>query len=149
MRKFIVAILLISISSNSICFAIDLPSGASIPVELQADASEVGAQVTYKISGDVLDKNGKVIVPAGATGSGRVLQRRNGIIWGGPGKTEVSLETITLADGSKVDVSARHTRYGADVRVATILLSGILTGFLIKGGSGKLNQGSKFTFIIK
>ena len=146
MRKMIALVLLLSVTTNAVCFAADIPSGTVIPVELLTDASESGAQATYRISADVLDKNGKVIVPSGSSGVGRVIQRRNGIIFGGPGKTEVSIETLTLPDGQKMDVNAKHTRYGADVRVATILFVNVFAGFLIKGGSGKLNQGSKFTF---
>lgn len=149
MRKIIAMVLLFSVSTNAVCFAADIPSGTVIPVELLTDASESGAQATYRISADVLDKNGRVIIPSGASGVGRVIQRRNGIIFGGPGKTEVSIETITLPDGQKLDVNAKHTRYGADVRVATILLTSVYAGFFIKGGGGKLNQGSKFSFTTK
>ncbi|WP_395144159.1 hypothetical protein [Armatimonas sp.] len=146
MCKMIAMVLLLSVTTNAVCFAVDVPAGIVIPVELMTDASEAGAQATYRVTADVLDKNGKIIVPSGATGVGRVIQRRNGIIFGGPGKTEVSLETLNLSDGTKMGVNAKHTRYGADVRVATILLTSIYAGFLIKGGGGKLNQGSKFTF---
>ncbi len=127
-------------------FAADIPAGTVIPVELTTDASEAGATVTYRISAPVRGSDGATLIPEGSTASGRVLVRRNGSMWGNPGKTEVSLEEIVLPDGTRKSVDAKFHRYGADQRVITILLSPFLAGFFIKGGSGKMNQGYRCTF---
>ena len=143
------AAVIVSILSPFAALAADIPAGIPIPVEMTTDATDAGAIVTYKITADVKDTRGDLLIPTGSTGSGRVLQRRAGQNFGNPGKTEVSIDEVTLPDGRKKSVSAKFTRYGGDSRVATILLAGLLVGLFIKGGSGKLNQGSHFTFVAR
>jgi hypothetical protein len=67
-------------------------------------------------------------------------------MWGGPGKVEVGLETIVTPDGKTLRVEAKRTKYGKDLRVATVLLSPLLIGFFIKGGGGGITTGDKLTF---
>jgi hypothetical protein len=124
----------------------DIPTGTSIPVEVMSDANSAGDQMTYKISVDIRDSSGTVIVPAGASAQGRVIQRSRGGMWGGPGKVEIAMDTIITQDGKTLKVAAKRTRYGRDLRVATVILSPFLIGFFIKGGGGGISAGDKITF---
>ena len=144
-EKVVASIVALAVVFPVTAMAADIPSGLSVPVELTTDAREAGAVVSFKVTAPV-QSAGSIIIPEGSIGSGRVLIRRDGSMWGNPGKTEVSLEEVTLPDGTRKTVNAKFHRYGADQRVITILLSPFLAGFFIKGGSGKMNQGSRFTF---
>jgi len=144
--KGIAVLTMASLLLPAFAFAADIPSGLSIPVEMTTDATEVGATVSYRVSAPVRGADGTVVIPEGSTGSGRVLIRRNGSMWGNPGKTEVTLDEVVLPDGTRKSADAKFHRYGADQRVLTIVLSPFLAGFFIKGGSGKMNQGYRFTF---
>ena len=103
--------------------------------------------MSYKVAIDVRDSNGSIIVPAGSSAQGRVIQRSRGGMWGGPGKVEIALDTIITSDGKTLKVAAKRTRYGRDLRVATVLLSPFLIGFFIKGGGGGITSGDKITFV--
>lgn len=139
----------LSISPSIFAFAGDVPAGTSIPVEVMSDANAAGDQMSYRISVDVRDAAGTIIVPAGSSAQGTVIQRSKGKMWGGPGKVEVGLDTIITPDGKTLKVAAKRTRYGKDLRVATVLLSPFLIGFFIKGGGGGITSGDKLTFTIE
>lgn len=142
-------IAVLSITPSIFAFAGDVPSGTAIPVEVMSDANAPGDQMTYKVSVDVRDAAGNIVVPAGSSAQGRVIQRNKGKMWGGPGKVEVGLETIVTPDGKTLRVEAKRTKYGKDLRVATVLLSPLLIGFFIKGGGGGITAGDKLTFTIQ
>jgi len=140
-------IAILSISPSLFAFYGDVPTGTTIPVEVMSDANSAGDQMTYKVAVDVRDSSGSVIVPAGSSAQGRVIQRSRGGMWGGPGKVEIALDTIISTDGKTFKVAAKRTRYGRDLRVATVILSPFLIGFFIKGGGGGITAGDKITFV--
>lgn len=138
---------MLTLTPTAFAFFGDVPTGTSIPVEVMSDANSPGDQMSYKVAADVRDSSGTVIVPAGSSAQGRVIQRSRGGMWGGPGKVEIALDTIISPDGKTFKVAAKRTRYGRDLRVATVLLSPFLIGFFIKGGGGGITAGDKITFV--
>ncbi len=145
-RSLICAGLAIALLSPAIAFAADVPADMKIPARITKDIKDGNVEVPYEITEDVRDKSGTILIPKGSTGMGKVIQYKSPIMWGGPGKTEVSLENVTLADGKVMTVNAKATRYGSDPRVATVLLAGWLTGWFIKGGSGKVGSTTNIVF---
>jgi hypothetical protein len=127
-----------------------LPAGTKVAATITKDIKGGDTSVPYTISDDVRDASGQVLIPKGATGVGQVVQYKRPKMFGGPGKTEVSLDSITTADGKQFTLNSKSTKYGSDARVATILVpsfvgAGIL-GLFITGGSGKVGTGTNLTF---
>lgn len=114
-------------------------------VKATANAKAAGQDMTYTLVADFLDSSGNIVAPSGSRAVGKVLQKKGPGMWGQPGKVEVLISTIELSSGQSVTVNAKFTKYGGDARVATVLLSPFLVGFLIKGGGGGISEGDVFT----
>ncbi len=137
----------LALLAPSLAHAADIPADIDIPVRITKDIKDNNAEVPYEITEDVRDKAGVVLIPKGSTGRGRVVQYKSPAIWGGPGKTEVSLDNVTLPDGRTLTATAKATKYGSDARIASVLLLGTsLFGFITKGGSGKVGSTTNLKF---
>ena len=129
-------------------YADAVPAGLVIPVVLQNDRSDTSDALAYKVTADVKDSTGTVIIPAGSTGTGKYVQYKKSAGWGGQGKTEVSLDQITTPDGKTLTATAKKTKYGVDGRFSAIYFFGLL-GYFDKGGSGKIGSGTELSFSTK
>lgn len=147
-RSLISAGLAIALLSPTLALAADVPAGVRIPARLTKDVKDEDVAVTYTITEDVKDGSGNILIPKGSVGEGKVIQHKGSAGFGGPGKTEISLDTVTLPDGKKLTVESKATKYGADSRFASIFFLG-LWGYFSKGGSGKVGSSNTLTFVAK
>ena len=136
----------LALLAPSFAFAADVPADLGIPVRITKDVKDNNVEVPYEVTEDVHDKTGAVLIPKGSTGRGRVVQYKSPQMWGGPGKTELSLDSVTLPDGKTMSVTAKTTKYGRDARVVTVLLAGWWWGWFAKGGSGKVGGTTNLKF---
>lgn len=114
-------------------------------VKATSNAKSAGQDMTYVLVADFQDASGNIVAPSGSRAIGKVLQKKGPGMWGQPGKVEVLISSVELAGGQTVPVNAKFTKYGGDARVATVLLSPFLVGFLIKGGGGGISDGDVFS----
>lgn len=114
-------------------------------VKATSNAKTAGQDMTYVLVADFQDASGNIVAPSGSRAIGKVLQKKGPGMWGQPGKVEVLISTIELSNGQTVTVNTKYTKYGGDARVATVLLSPLLIGFLIKGGGGGISDGDVFS----
>ena len=136
----------LSVLTPIAAFASDVPAGLSIPVHISKDPTSDGVAVSYVVAEDVKDKSGAILIAKGSTGSGKIVQEAASAGFGGPGKTEVSLDNIVTADGKTMTVTSKATHYGHDTRFASIFFLG-LWGYFTKGGSGKVGASNDMVFV--
>lgn len=146
-RSLLCAGLAIALLLPSLAFAADVPAGLRIPARFTQDVKGDNIAVSYEVTEDVADKSGTVIIPKGSTGAGRVVQYKSPNGWGGPGKTEVSLDNVTVG-GRVMTVDSKATKYGGDNRFGSIFFFGVW-GFFSKGGSGKVGTTNTLVFDTK
>ncbi len=127
-------------------FAADVPAGTRIAAHIDNDIKDGIATVNYTITDDVRDAKGDIMIPKGSKAYGKVVQYRRPGMWGGPGKTEVSLDSVTLPDGKQLTVTSKATKYGRDSRAASLIFMPFLIGWFTTGGSGKVGSSTSMTF---
>lgn len=117
--------------------------GAALSSELSSETAKEGDEFTATLS-DPLLADGAVVVPAGAKVLGHVTAANST----GRGKTKASLavafDTIELADGSKLELTAKPQTWEAAGNTKGDIVktgAGALIGGLIGGAAGDTKKG--------
>lgn len=124
--------------------------------ELNSATNQVGDRVRYRVVEDVM-VDGRIAIPAGAEGEGRVTAVQKARPFGQAGRVEVDWGSATTFDGSAVrfNVSERAARQNQELAVAAsvaglILLGpilgpiGLAGGFLVQGQEHIVPVGTEF-----
>ena len=128
------------------------PVKVTLKTELKSGVAKEGDPVPFAVTNDVLDANGKVVVPAGTPALGHVVQSSHRGMIGKPGKLEISCDYVALPNnGPHVPLRASEkTKYGQDNRAATVAVAVILTplALLVKGNDVTAREGQQFTMYV-
>lgn len=126
---------------------VKVPAGTAIILKSTSDvstAATVGDMVTLVVASDVV-VGGKVVAKAGATATGEVVAVVKRKFFGIPAKLSVTVQRVTLSDGTFAMVNKTKTVDGEDQMVCSIIGTILcLLPALIRGGDAKIPSGSVF-----
>src|SRR5579872_2666412 len=109
------AVALFASSAFAQASKVTIPQGTEITARLtdSLDSGQihVGDAVALSVLEDLKIQNA-VVIPSGAIVMGHVTQAKGARKMGRGGKIEISFETVTAADGTKVPVSGESTAKG-------------------------------------
>jgi len=120
--------------------------------ELNSATNQVGDRVRYRVVEDVM-VDGRIAIPAGAEGEGRVTAVQKARPFGQAGRVEVDWGSATTFDGSAVrfNVSERAARQNQELAVAASVAGlmilgpiGLAGGFLVQGQEHIVPVGTEF-----
>lgn len=120
--------------------------------EINSSRNEVGDRINYRVVDDVTI-DGRVVIPAGAAGEGRVTAVQSARRFGQAGRVEVDWGTVSTFDGTPVrfNVSERAARQNQELAVAASIAGlmllppiGLVGGFLVQGEEHIIPVGTEF-----
>jgi hypothetical protein len=131
-----------------------IPSGTTVKVEIQTEVSSKSAK-----EGDVLSfsttealfAEGKLVAPVGSPVSGRITDAEKRKALGKPGTLSISIDYLTLPNGSKVKLNADPTVTGKNKLGASIAASVVLSPLFLlkKGKDAKIEKGTVYTVYVE
>ncbi|MBM3432440.1 MAG: hypothetical protein FJX92_05505 [Bacteroidetes bacterium] len=133
---------------------ITIPSGTTVKVEIQTEVTSKSAK-----EGDVLSfsttealfAEGKLVAPVGSPVSGRITDAEKRKALGKPGTLSISIDYLTLPNGSKVKLNADPTVKGKNKLGASIAASVVLSPLFLlkKGKDAKIEKGTVYTVYVE
>lgn len=120
--------------------------------EINSGRNQVGDRVRYRVVEDVW-VDGRIVIPAGAEGEGRVTAVQSAGRFGQAGRVEVDWGSATTFDGTAVRfaVSERAARQNQELAVAASVAGlmilgpiGLVGGFLVQGAEHVVPVGTEF-----
>lgn len=138
--------------------AVKLPKGTLVKIklltELNSQSSKVADPVSFRVAEDVLI-DGKLVIPAGVAGAGKVAEVNTAGNMGRDGRVVVNFGSILALDGRPVavEVNEHATEMNKSLQVAAgasmagvVLLGpvGLVGGFFVKGKNVIIPVGTEF-----
>lgn len=136
--------------------SVDVPRETLVRIrllsEINSSKNEVGDRIRYRVVDDVR-VDGRVVIPAGAEGEGRVTGVQSARRFGQAGRVEVDWGAAPTFDGTPVrfNVSARAAEENQELAVAASVAGlmilgpvGLVGGFLVQGREHVIAVGTEF-----
>lgn len=129
-----------------------VPAGTAIMLtvdkELTSGKTQPNEAVTFRIAQDVRGAGGSVLIPAGSTGTSRVVQSKKRAFAGQPGKLELMCDSISTSSGS-MTVNARGSKYGRDNRGPSVGASIFFTPLwlIVNGRDAVIKPGEQLAVV--
>ncbi|MFO7264697.1 MAG: hypothetical protein FWJ73_00665 [Limnochordales bacterium] len=120
--------------------------------EINSGRNQVGDRIRYRVVEDVR-VDGRIVIPAGAEGEGRVTAVQSAGRFGQAGRVEIDWGTVPTFDGTPVRfaVLERAGRQNQELAVAASIAGlmllppvGLIGGFLVQGGEHVVPAGTEF-----
>lgn len=109
-----------------------------------------GTKIKFKVERDVLDAQGRVLVPAGGTAYGKVIKSEGSGFFGRSGALNISVDNVDAADGSLVPLRCVRDATADDQETAVIVGGVLLSVFFVfmEGDDITINQGTLVTAFV-
>lgn len=120
--------------------------------EINSARNEVSDRIRYRVVDDVII-DGRIVIPAGAEGEGRVTSVQSARRFGQAGRVEMDWGTVPTFDGTPVrfSVSERAAEQNQELAVAASVAGlmvlgpvGLVGGFLVQGREHVIPVGTEF-----
>ena len=153
MKKIVLflASILLTINNGYAQSAVTLKAGTLVQVRnehhLKAADARIGQQIMFKVTRDV-EANGVVVIPAGTPVLGEVYEAKRSAMWGTRGRLGITIQEISLPDGTKVPLNKRDIYIkGRNRTPLAIALSifYVVPGFLVTGSRAEIPAGYEAT----
>ena len=137
---------------------VDLKSQSLVRIRMLTDVdsekSREGEVVKYRVVDDVL-VDGRVVIPAGAEGTGRITEVVTARSMGRDGRVLIDFGSVPALDGSRVPLRVdekateknKSIELAAGASMAGVLLLGpigLVGGYFVKGQNVKIPTGTEF-----
>lgn len=136
--------------------SVDVPKETLVKIrlltEIDSSKNEVGDRIRYRVVDDVI-VGGRIVIPAGAEGEGRVTGVQTARRFGQAGRVEIDWGYATTFDGTPVrfSVSTRAAEENQELAVAASVAGlmilgpvGLVGGFLVQGREHVIAVGTEF-----
>jgi hypothetical protein len=126
---------------------VQLPVGTVVDLTFDTmvtpQTAAVGQNVTLKVANDV-KVNGKVVIAAGTTATGEVIQSKKSGSVGQEAEISVTVKHVAAVDGTVVPLSGTKAVVGANKQTTSIVITLLccILGLLKKGGKAEIPAGS-------
>ena len=125
-----------------------LKAGTMVSLELVNEVNSKmnpGQTVDFRVMSDV-KADGVVVIPAGSSAKGQVLNASKNKMLGTPGEVTIQVKSVNAIDGTRIPLSGSSFTSEGDSKLVTSLVLTFLCGFgfLMKGGSGIITPGTTF-----
>lgn len=152
MKKTMFFMLILLMSAVSHVQA-QIEAGLAVPLALSKDVSskdlKVGDLVEFKVSAEVYDSSGELVIPEGAIAYGTICEKKGRKFFGKEASMELQFEFISLSGGAQIPISADNLMAKGKRNKLTRTL-GYLGCFwlatlpfaFVKGGHAKLQAGT-------
>ncbi len=106
-----------------------------------------GTIVRLKVERDVLDQEGRILIPAGADATGEVVKSEGSGFFGKSGVLDFALRNVTAADGTSVPIRAQRSVEGDDNLGGVVAGAVLLSVFFVfmSGSQVDIPAGTVFT----
>lgn len=120
--------------------------------EINSSRNQVGDRIRYRVVDDVM-VDGRIVIPAGAEGEGRVTSVQSARRFGQAGRVEIDWGAAPTFDGTMVrfNVSERAAQENQELAVAASVAGlmvlgpiGLVGGFLVQGSEHIIPVGTEF-----
>lgn len=120
--------------------------------EINSSSNQVGDRIRYRVVDDVR-VDGRIVIPAGVEGEGRVTAVQSARRFGQAGRVEIDWGAVPTLDGTPVrfNVSERAAKQNQELAVAASVAGlmilgpiGLVGGFLVQGSEHVVPVGTEF-----